>query len=136
MKLLIFLFIFITSFENIFTQELINQKFIWKEVGKIPKFLENNNYSQNQKPFDVLNYKLDARLAMTDSSLNGVTSISVFIQDQTDSLTFHSSGLMFNSLTVNDTSVNYFLFPQSETFSVKHNRQFTVGETVNIKIDY
>lgn len=88
------------------------------------------------KPFDVLHYKLDARLAMVDSGFSGTMHMSILITSPTDSVTMNSLGLSFSSLSVNDTPVTYRFYPSTESFSILLSRIYTTSETINVKINY
>ncbi|MDP2209527.1 MAG: hypothetical protein Q8K98_12275, partial [Bacteroidota bacterium] len=88
------------------------------------------------KPFDVLHYKLDANLAMEDSSFSGTMKMKVLITNPTDSLTMHSVGLVFTSLKVNSSQVAYQFYPSSETFTTYLPRIFVASETVEVEINY
>ncbi len=88
------------------------------------------------KPFDVLHYKLDARLAMVDSSFSGTMHMNILITSLTDSLTMNSLGLSFSSLTVNDTPATYRFYPSTESFSILLPRVYTMSETVDVIINY
>lgn len=88
------------------------------------------------KPFDVLHYKLDARLAMVDSSFSGTMHMNILITSLTDSLTMNSLGLSFSSLTVNDTPATYRFYPSTESFSILLPRVYTTSETLDVIINY
>ncbi len=88
------------------------------------------------KPFDVLHYKLDANLAMEDSSFSGTMKMKVLITNPTDSLTMHSVGLVFTSLKVNSNQAAYQFYPTAETFTIYLGRTFVASETVEVEINY
>jgi aminopeptidase N len=119
------------------------QTFEARENGRIPNRgrLKRDLGSSSalavfQKPFDVLHYDLYARPAMIDSSFSGRMSIQCRITYATDSLTFHSVGLVFDSVSVGGSLAPYRMYPQSETFSVTLPRVYAVGETVAVTIGY
>ena len=94
------------------------------------------NAEPSTKPFDVLHYNLLASLAMTNAGFGGVISITCLITEQTDSLYFHSLGLVFDTVRVNEGTVSYTLFPAAERFSVHLGRVYAVGETAMVRIVY
>lgn len=88
------------------------------------------------KPYDVLHYDLTASLAMSDAGFHGTMVITVLITEATDSLWFHALGLVFDSLTVNDTSAAVSVDVPDETFSVHLPRAFAAAETARVRIAY
>lgn len=88
------------------------------------------------KPFDVLHYSLNARLAMVDSGFSGSMSVRCVIIQPTDTLWFHSVGLVFDSVRVNGNPVSYQFYPSTERFTIYLPRFFGVGETVLVYIKY
>jgi aminopeptidase N len=98
--------------------------------------LKKSNSFFYTNPFDVIHYRLDARLAMSDSGFGGKMNIKVLILNPTDSLLFNTVGLTFASLTVNDTTAGYNLYPLTEQFAIRLPRVFFTAETVDVKIDY
>ncbi len=138
-KLIILILVFI--FQITYSQELIQGKYIWGKIAKAVTFSSNSlrgteNKMASIKPFDVVHYRLDARLAMINASFEGTMNIKVLITNATDSLLLHSVGLNFTSLTVNEIPASYSMFPTIETFSVRLPRVFTAGETLRVNINY
>ncbi|MDI6803717.1 MAG: M1 family aminopeptidase [Bacteroidota bacterium] len=107
-------------------------------VGKFEaQSVFNKTVSINSsKPFDVLHYKLDANLAMEDSSFSGTMKMKILITKPTDSLTMHSVGLVFLSLKVNSNQAAYQFYPTAETFTIHLGRTFVAPETVEVDINY
>ncbi|MBU1299077.1 MAG: T9SS type A sorting domain-containing protein [Bacteroidetes bacterium] len=141
MKIKLFILVLNFTFQIIYSQELITEKLIWEKIGKAETFSSRSlsgteNKAITFKPFDVLHYKLDARLAMVNAGFEGTMNMRMLITNAADSLLLHSVGLNFTSLTVNEIPVAYDTFPSNETFSVRLPRVFTAGETVKVNIDY
>jgi aminopeptidase N len=88
------------------------------------------------KPFDVLHYSLFADLAMVDSGFRGNMTIQSLVTQSTDTLWFHSVGLVFDSVRVNGSAASYQFYPSAERFTVYLPRTFAVGETVRVFIKY
>lgn len=120
-----------------FLNSLLAQDFETTGLYKPNPVLALNKVQLSEtKPFDVLHYRLDARLAMVDSSFSGTMQMSILITNPTDSLLLNSLGLSFSSLTVNDTPATYRFYPSTESFSILLPRIYTTSETVNVKINY
>ncbi len=102
----------------------------------LPALRTNSLLSPAQKSFDVLHYNLSASLTMTDAGFQGTMIITALITQQTDSLWFHSLGLIINSLKVNDSGATVVMYPASETFTVQLPRTYAPSETVTVRIDY
>lgn len=116
---------------------LVGQEFV--QFGKSSTRIPEVNHALGiyvSKPFDVLNYSLEARLAMVDSGFTGLMQIRCRITQPTDSLWFHALGLIFSSITVNGVPATFVMNRPSESFSVFLPRLFAIGETTLVEIAY
>ncbi len=118
----------------VLSTNVMSQDFFEKGQYIQPNFLDKNYLVD--KNFDVLHYKLDAFLAMEDSSFSGDMNIKVLITQQSDSITLNALGLVFTSLKVNDTDANYNMYSSQEKFTVFLPRTYNASETLDVKISY
>jgi aminopeptidase N len=120
--------------------DLQGQDFEWKSQPDLPnsgihaEAFETQTYPQ---PYDVLHYKLDASLGMVDGSFSGVMTITLLMKvNSPSSIWFHSLGLIFNSITVNDTVVGFSLDSPNERIRLEMPRIYPAGETLSVKLAY
>jgi len=88
------------------------------------------------KPYDVLHYAVDAKLGMIDNSFSGRMTITVLITQPTDTLWFHSVGLLFDSVRVEGLGAGYRFYPSDERVTIYPAIRFFVGETLTVFISY
>lgn len=129
------LLVFIVLMSSVFNFS-ISQGFVHVDKS-LNKFYNTNNNSTLQKPFEVLHYDIYANLEMVNSSFHGIMTIKVLItEDSPTAIWFHSLGLVYLSVQVNDSIVPYVLDEQNELCTINLLRTYTVGETLRVRMDY
>ncbi len=90
---------------------------------------------EGPQPFDVLNYRLDVRLAMVDDGLQGKSTITMRLKSDVDSLVLNEVGLSLDTVLV-DGVAKAVSIDTTEQFSIHFNGTRFAGDTLHIEIWY
>ena len=84
------------------------------------------------QPFDVLQYDLNLRLAMTDENLHGRMEMTILLQSETDSLLLNEALLTLDTVTVDGVVRGYTVDSLSETFTIDLGGMRNAGDTLRV----
>ncbi len=88
------------------------------------------------QPFDVLSYKLDISLAMTNESLQGRSFMTMRLKENVDSLVLNSVSLTLDTIRVDDVLKTVRIDSTRESVTINLNGRRNAGDTLRIDIAY
>ncbi len=91
---------------------------------------------EGPQPFDMLSYKLDINLAMTNNALQGKSLMTMKLKRNVDSLVLNSVGLSLDTVRVDGILKIARIDTTTETFTINLNGRRNAGDTLRIEIAY